>query len=185
MAERRHIPSPVQTFVKALEKLDVEERARFKRNAGNTLEESRDVLGLFYRKLLPNRELPEWMEDAYFLVATLYPFEKRSKQGSDEEQEQSAPPPLSLGASLRTVRTEKNGEGLDRRVERLLDADEQQLPFYLRREIHFLANEGKRVNWAYLLHDILQWQHPDRWVQRKWAKDYFTTQAETESTATP
>lgn len=185
MTEQRQIPPFIQTFVKALEKLDGEERARFKRNAGNTLEESRDVLGLFYRKLLHNRELSEQAENIYFLIATLYPFEKPPRQKSDEGQEQSAPPPPSLGASLQTVRTEKNGEGLDRRVERLLDADEQQLPFYLRREIHFLTNEGKRLNWAYLLHDILQWQHPDHWVQRKWAKDYFATQVETESTNTP
>jgi CRISPR type I-E-associated protein CasB/Cse2 len=59
------------------------------------------------------------------------------------------------------------------------------LPFYLRREIHFLTNEGKRVNWANLLNDILRWQRSDRWVQRKWAKHYFATQAEAELTNTP
>ncbi len=70
----------------------------------------------------------------------------------------------------------KNAKGLDRRVEILLDADEMQLPYRLRQAIHFLqANRtrGTLVNWPQLLEDLLNWAHPTRFVQRKWAKSYF------------
>jgi CRISPR system Cascade subunit CasB len=172
------IPEFIHNFVGELEKLDAGERARFKRNAGNRMGESRNVLGLFYKKLLHDRTLPEWAEEPYFLIATLYPFEI---QRTARSKTPGPPPPPNLGASLRAIRKEKNGEGMDRRFERLLDADEQQFPFLLRREVQFLVGEGGRVHWAQLLHDILRWQHPFRTVQRRWARVYFSTQAEADS----
>lgn len=183
MSEKSQIPETVQKFIKNLEGLDAGERARFKRNAGNTPEESRDVLGLFYKKLLYNSTLSERNEDSYFLVATLYPFEKQPKKSKSETAE---PPPTLpnfadvLGQVARS--NEKSRDGLDRRFERLLDADSQQLPFYLRREIQFLTTVGKKLDWAQLLYDVLHWQSPDRYIQRRWAREYFTAPAETEST---
>lgn len=163
----------IETFVKNLAGLDPGERARFKRNAGNLPQESRRVLGLFYDKVLPPQI--KYDEDWYFLVATLYPLEK-----VDRDQV-AGPPPASLGSSLRQVRTEKNGAGLDRRVERLLDADAQQLPFQLRQAIHFLTSNGGRVDWGKLLKDVLDWSRPERRVQKKWARDYFVREAAVES----
>ncbi len=153
----------IKQFVNKLTKLDPGERARFKRNAGNLPHESNRVLGLFYDKVLPPQI--QYNEDWYFLVATLYPLEK--------ERDTATPPPASLGLSLRQVRTEKNGNGLDRRVERLLDADKQQLPFQLRQAIHFLISNQGRVHWENLLADVLQWSYPERGIQKKWARDYF------------
>ncbi len=171
----------IERFVAELGKLDEGERARLKRNAGNTLSESRDVLGLFYNKLLSCIQIPEWQEETYFLVATLYPFEKRDRRQREGVAGSTDTPqsrPRNLGASLHQIRSEKNGTGLDRRVERLLDADVHQLPFYLRREVQFVANEGGRIDWEILVQDILRWTHPDHYIQRNWARDYFTTQLE-------
>ena len=44
-------PSRVVEFCERLEKLDAGEKARFKRNAGRTMAESHNVLGLFFRVL--------------------------------------------------------------------------------------------------------------------------------------
>ena len=162
-----------EAFVQNLQKLDAGERARLKRNAGNLPQEARRVLGLFYGKVLP-LGVGEWAEKWYFLVATLYPLEKGRERATGNL-------PGNLALSLRQVRTEKNGAGLDRRVERLLDADEQQLPFQLRQTIHFLTSNRGRVNWGQLLQDLLNWSHPDRFVQKKWARDYFVKQTETET----
>jgi len=167
MSKQEKKPDFAAEFINRLHQLDPGQRARLKRNAGNTLDESHNALGLFYKTLLRDANLPEWVEDRYFLVATLFPFEKPNAANK--------PIPPNFGASLRGVRTEKNKEGLDNRFERLLDADEQQLPFYLRREVQFITNEGGRINWEQLLRDILGWQHPSRYVQRKWARAYFAT----------
>lgn len=181
----------IYKFVAALDNLEDGERAKFKRNAGQALNDSRDVLGLFYNKLLRDLSPSPWQEETFFLVATLYPFDKRRKKQSntpdetdqvDTEKSNTKKHTYSFGLSLRGVRNETNSNGLDRRVERLLDADESQLPFYLRREVQYVTNEGGSIDWLYLLKDLLNWGHADRYVQRNWARDYFTYQLKTEST---
>ena len=163
--KEKALPKPILDFVDKLSKLEAGDRARLKRNAGNRLTESNRAMGLFYNKLLPY-SVREFDEEWYFLVATLYPLEK----------ETSGTPPPNFGSSLRQVRTDKNSSGLDRRVERLLDADEQQLPFHLRQAIHFLTSNRGRVRWGQLLEDVLHWSAPSRYVQRRWARAYFANE---------
>lgn len=148
----------VTEFIQRLEKLDAGDLARFKRNAGVSLAESRDVLGLFYR-LLPYG-ISSQNEEAYFMVATLFPLAEKGGSGD-------------FGAALRRAQLGSNKKGLDRRVEILLDSDRSQLPFRLRQAVHFLQSNRVRVNWTSLLQDLLFWSHPDRFVQQRWAKSYF------------
>ncbi len=165
-AQEKTLNLPILEFVENLSELEAGDRARLKRNAGNRISESNRAAGLFYNKVLPYG-VAHWAEDWYFLVATLYPLEK----------ETSGTPPSNFGTSLRQVRNNDNEAGLDRRIERLLDADEQQLPFQLRQAIHFLTSNRGRVDWGHLLDDLLRWSWPSRTVQRKWARAYFTKQS--------
>ncbi len=148
----------IDGFIKRLEELDPGERARLKRNAGRSLADSHDVLGLFFR-LLP-QGVPPRQREWYYLVATLYPL---ASPGTIEN----------LGGSLRHARSEANGRGLDRRVEALLDADRPQIPFRLRRTISFLQSNRVGVNWPRLLKDLIGWEYPNRSVQQQWAQSYF------------
>ena len=157
MSEHKIDPRVV-LFCERLAQLDPGERARLKRSAGKRLAEATDVLGLFYR-VLP-RSVPQGQEELYFLAATLYP---RAEDGGKSD----------LGASLHQARQAANSKGLDRRIEILLDADETQLPFRLRQAVHFLASNRVRVSWPYLLDDLLDWSHPKRFVQERWARSYF------------
>ena len=149
---------PVDAFVAKLGKLDPADRARLKRNAGRSISEARGINTLIYY-LLPHSLSPA-QEEMYFLVATLFPLADASSTGS-------------LGKALRQAAGKNNRKGLDRRIEALLDADASQLPFRLRQTIHYLHSCRVRVNWAGLLSDLLQWNHPDRFVQRSWARDYY------------
>jgi CRISPR system Cascade subunit CasB len=151
----------VTDFCERLERLDAGERARLKRNAGRTLAESHNVLGLFFRVLPHN--VPRDQEETYFLVATLFPL----AESGDAEN---------LGHSLYLARDEKYAQGLDRRVEVLLDADQEQLPFRLRQAVRFLDSKRVAVNWSQLLQDLLAWDHPKRYVQENWARAYFAGQ---------
>ena len=149
----------VTAFFNRLEKLDAGERARLKRCAGQTLSEARhEALGLFFRVLPP--DVPAFKQEIYFLAASLYPMTEGGGSGN-------------LGDSLLRSRTSKNGKGLDRRMEILLDSDEAQLPHRLRQAIHLLQANRVRVNWPQLCEDLLYWTHPDRFVQRRWAQSYF------------
>jgi len=149
----------IETFFERLERLDAGGRARLKRNAGNPLAASRSgALGLFYNLLPPG--VPQYHEEKYFLVATLYPIAEAGDQGN-------------LGAALHKARNEKNKKGLDRRVEILLDADWEQLPFRLRQAVRFLHSNRVSLNWRRLLQDLLKWDSPKRFVQQQWARSYF------------
>jgi CRISPR type I-E-associated protein CasB/Cse2 len=145
-------------FISELNRLDRAERARLRRNAGNTLGEGRRVLGLFYR-ILP-AQTPEWMHERCFLVATLFP-------NADSSNDRN------FGASLRRVRTEQTGPALDRRFAVLLDADLGQLPFRLRQMVRLVHARRGGINWLQLLRDLSDWNRYDPRVQKQWAMAYF------------
>lgn len=157
MTETLHI-SRSASFIARLEALDAGDRARLKRNAGKTIAEAHEVLGLFYGLLPPGT--PQYQEEVYFLLATLFPLASGGGKGD-------------FGAHLAFAQNSKNSKGLDRRVEILLDADLNQLHFRLRQAVHFLQSCRVHVNWLQLLDDLLQWNHPDRFIQKRWARSYF------------
>jgi len=154
----------IATFCERLAALDPGERARLKRCAGRPLAASPEALGLFYRLLPPGVTI--WQEEVYFLLATLYPLADGGDAGN-------------LGAALLRARGSQNERGLDRRVEVLLDADESQLPFRLRQAVRFLQSNRVPVSWDQLLHDLLRWNHPERYVQKAWARAYFAPAPQT------
>ncbi len=153
--ERAH---RIAAFCQRLADLDPGERARLKRAAGRPMSQSTETLGLFYR-LLP-AGVPEREEETWFMLATLYPLAEPSAGGG-------------LGSSLARARNEQNGRGLDRRLETLLDSDGAQLPVRLRTALHMLQSQRVGVNWPLLLGDLLNWEHPDRFVQKDWARRYY------------
>ena len=188
-------------FIHRLSQLEAGDRAKLKRNSGNTLSESRTVIGLFYRQLISGlNHIKEWDEETLFLVATLYPFDKKrfaneQSQQTKEELAELEKTNRSFGWSLHKIREKNRKEakekklkdrmdGFDRRVERLLDADGDQLRFYLRREMHYITNQGATIDWEQLLFDLLRWNHPDRYVQRRWARDYFVSREQVTSDTT-
>jgi len=162
MKDPKPLGAAPEAFVARLEALDSASRARLKRNAGKSIAESRDVLGLFY-SLLPSG-VPRWQVERYFTVATLYPLVDGGAEGD-------------FGRMLRRARNDANQQGLDRRMERLLDADRTQLPFRLRQALLYIHSQRGRVDWQQLLKDVLDWNRPSRIVQRRWAHSYYGAEA--------
>ena len=174
----------VAEFIGKLAKLEDGDRARLKRNAGKSIADSRDVQLLFYGRVLPHGA-PVWLEERYFLLATLYPLDKqqrerdrRARQPGPGDEPSAARRALSLGGSFRGARKETNQKGLDSRFARLLDVDTESLPFHLRQAIRRLPNEDAHIDWVQLTHDVLRWHYPERTVQRQWARDYVAQQAQ-------
>ncbi len=147
----------IQAFIINLNGLDPGGRARLKRNAGKRLNEARHI-GTFYR-ILP-LGTPPYEEEIFFLVATLFPL-------ADNGEIQN------FGHSLKRARDSQNARGMDRRFEVLLDADKYQLPFHLRQSVRLLHSRRISINWTQLLKDLLGWSHADKYVQKRWARDYF------------
>jgi len=154
----------IAMFIANLNKLDAGGKARLKRSAGKPLDETNHSLGLFY-SLLPHAGVSTWQEPKYWLVATLFPLADATSKGS-------------FGDALQLARSAKYKKGLDRRVEALLDSDETQLAYRLGQTVRFLRSHRVPINWQSLLEDLLQWEHPSRFVQKKWAKSYFRLPSE-------
>lgn len=162
-------PTSLSTdFVRKLENLQRGERAVLRRNAGLSLGESRGGMGLFYR-LMPMRLGPK--EEIFFLVATLFPLNDKPSPAGD------------FGQSMAFARQRSESEALDRRMTILLDSELEwlehgglrggELGFRLRQAVKLLASQEVGVHWEGLLEDLLQWSHPDKWVQKRWARSYF------------
>lgn len=115
----------------------------------------------------PSRRL----EEAYYLLAALFAF---WHQGKDTV----APnPPPNLGASLAQMVTSDNEDSLDRRVTTLLKSHPEDLPHHLRQTISLLKSKEVPVAWQQLLKDILNWDHPEGFVQRTWARAFWGRRA--------
>jgi len=165
----------IAKFVAALEQLDAAGRARLKRNAGRTLGEARDIHRVFFQAL--PYEVPEYVYEDYFLVATLFPLAPHQENAG------------SFGTAMRQVRHIRNGaeraNSLDRRFQTLIDSEREQLPFRLRQAVRLIAADRLPIDWIALLRDLLGWELDGKPVQLRWAKDYFVGQPEAAPTSEP
>ncbi|HLI52229.1 MAG TPA: type I-E CRISPR-associated protein Cse2/CasB [Thermomicrobiaceae bacterium] len=156
-------------FIAALQQLDAGSLARLRRNAGNSLAESRGVLDVFYR--IAPFGLSAAQEERYFLVATLY-----QPRLDPPASESSRPPnPGNFGDTLRRVADprEDGSAGVQRRLAALLDAEGPQVNFRLRQLVRLVDAHRGAIDWRQLLHDLLRWDYSDRRTQRAWARSYF------------
>uniref|UniRef100_A0A7C5REU3 Type I-E CRISPR-associated protein Cse2/CasB n=1 Tax=Thermus caliditerrae TaxID=1330700 RepID=A0A7C5REU3_9DEIN len=107
-----------------------------------------------------------WVREAHYLVAALYAL----LDGAHVEGR-------TLARALREARERRGSESLERRFLALLDADRDQLPHRLRQAAGLV--EGG-VDFVQLLRDLRHWFHPDRWVQARWAREFYGAQVSDE-----
>jgi CRISPR system Cascade subunit CasB len=107
-------------------------------------------------------------EDAYYLIAALfglYPGESWTRSESRLR--------TNLGASLRWCANESRSESVERRFVALLNAHADDLSEHLRQTISLLKSQDISVDWRQLLHDVINWDDDDRFVQRNWSKAFW------------
>ena len=103
-----------------------------------------------------------WRRAMFYLVAGLYA---------------SHPEPTAQGGFGRVMAVlghRRESGSLEKRFLALLAAEEEkQLVYHLRQLVSLLKAEGIGLNYATLLRDLFGWQHQDRYVQRRWAGQYY------------
>lgn len=175
MAEQRPRVDASASFLARLGRLDAGGLAQLRRCAGQPLAEARAGYSVFFTLLPPSVEYAREQE-RYFLVATLYALTTR---GGEHARQNGG---VSLGTALGRVRQARlaaSGQALstrtslDRRFAALCDADADQLPFRLRQIVRLLYSQGQTLDWARLLRDLGAWEHPERWVQQRWMREYY------------
>ncbi len=148
----------IEQFIHRLEKMNSTNLNRLGRDAGTPLTEARTI-NIFLR-IFP-KEAPYRDQDAYFLVAGLYGICQQSGSGS-------------LGLAFSRLKNATGRDSIDRRLDALLAADESMLPQLLPPALRLLhSNNIKPPAWEKLLYDLIYWNHPDQFVSRQWATDYY------------
>ena len=125
------------------------------RQPGTTLE--------MYSLVLP-WGVPRYAEDSAFLVAAL--FALHSQDGGTK----------TLGHSFAEFRKKvTTEESVEQRFNALLNCHRDDLPYHLRQAVTLLKSKDVPVDWQRLLRDVLGWEHDDRYVQRDWARDFWSS----------
>lgn len=113
-----------------------------------------------------------WTRSAAYLVAGLFAI-----PGGDIGSG-------SFGAAAYKLRARTDSESVEARFLALLDADDEQLPHRLRQMVTLMASHEIAPDWAELFRDLTAWNSPSRWVQERWARDYYRQQASAEGNDT-
>ena len=162
-------PSWRDRFVQHLESLaTAEDRAalaRLRRGLGKAPASVYEVYPIV-QPWLPV-DLPRWDQEAAYLIASLF----------------AAHPYTGGRGSLGRAFTElaqarkarrRDSDSLEKRFVALLNSHRDDLPEHLRHAVSLLAAEPVALDWRQLLDDVRHWSHPDRFVQRRWARDYWS-----------
>lgn len=167
--EKPETASIEEEFINRLSLLNRGDMAALKRNAGNTIGESRGAVQTFYR-ILPPGVASKYNEEIYFLVATLYGLNKYRFTGD-------------FGWTMRTVRKSSDLESVDKRMTILLDSDFDliggyqpgggEMAYRLRQNVRLANSKEVGVDWLQLVKDLEYWTHSEKKVKKRWANSYF------------
>jgi CRISPR system Cascade subunit CasB len=123
-----------------------------------------------------------WERSAFYLVAGLFalverPIEKKENTLQDDAPEPSLEPATSRRSFGHAVaelyQSRDQTPSIEARFIALLDADEEQLSNRLRQLVSLVHADGVRIVWETLLEDVLGWNHERRYVQQRWARDFY------------
>jgi CRISPR system Cascade subunit CasB len=80
---------------------------------------------------------------------------------------------VNFGTAFGAGLTLDQKEQRERRFIDLLDTDAEELPYKLRQAITLIARGGIGLDWVLLIRHLVRWGHPDRWVQKEWARGFW------------
>ncbi|MCX6340682.1 MAG: type I-E CRISPR-associated protein Cse2/CasB [Candidatus Aureabacteria bacterium] len=105
-----------------------------------------------------------WKRIVYYLVAGLWARHWRGSNGLGQY----------LPDACRTlyVKNDKSAS-IEKRFITLLDADDGQLAYRLRQMLALLKDYP--IDFDGLLKDLFSWNHPDKFVQIRWARGFYGT----------
>jgi CRISPR system Cascade subunit CasB len=103
-----------------------------------------------------------WKRTVFYLVAGLWALRRRESHGQGQT--------LPSACKEFYLKNEKS-PSVEKRFMALLDADDGQLSNRLRQMVTLLKEYP--IDFDHLLKDLLSWNHPDKWVQIKWAKEFY------------
>lgn len=110
-------------------------------------------------------------ESDLYMIASLFALHPASRSTEN------------LGHHVRALDPTLENDATERRFAQLLRMRRDTLEPRLRQQISILKSKDVPVNWHQLFNDLRNWDHPKRFVQRRWARAFWrATQTESKST---
>jgi len=121
-----------------------------------------------YRYVVPYLppDAETWDVSPYFLVAPLFALHQLSWPGAEGKRE------TNFGASFSQMATGESAS-VEKRFTALLNAEPEELGEHLRHAVSLFKAHEAPVDWFQLPSDVRGWDHPERYVQRRWARMYW------------
>jgi CRISPR system Cascade subunit CasB len=167
-------PESVNRFVGYLEKLyETDDRAalaQLRRGIGKEPGTAAEMFKIVVPRL--PHGLSPYQEDAYFLIAAL--FASHPEAGGQGN----------LGTAFARLKAATDSESIEKRFIALLNSHEDDLATHLRHAVSLLKSTNVPIYWQRLLVDVQHWGHADRFVQRQWARAFWS-EREKESEVEP
>jgi CRISPR system Cascade subunit CasB len=160
--------SEPQPFIEYLERIrdgNDQSRARailatLRRGLGKEPGEDANVMR-YVVPYLPAEGQP-WKERPYFLIASLFALHPEPGGSGN------------MGKHFAAIRQgNPNEEAIERRFTVLLNTHEDDLDGQLRQAVSLCKAHSVPIDWHQLLRDVQGWGHPNRRVQRTWARSFW------------
>ncbi len=104
----------------------------------------------------------EWYEEAdFYMIASLFALHPASTATGN------------IGHHVRALDPKLENDATERRFVQLLRMRRETLEPHLRQQISILKSKDVPINWHQLFADLRNWDHPDRFVQRRWARAFW------------
>jgi len=113
-----------------------------------------------YPYVVPFLPKKNFTDHIYFSVAGLFGLHPEST--SDQTQ--------TIGKAFAQL---SDTDSRNKRFKALLDAEGGAFLYHLRQAISLLKSHEIKINYQLLLHDMLYWDHPERFIQLQWARDFW------------
>ncbi len=131
--------------------------------------EARHLRAVYPIVLYPlEREGIQYNQDEWIFVACLFTYYPQPIKRDDTR---------TFGHAARGLTGEGNSGGADRRFRALLDSPLEDLRSPLAALVRLLKSKGIAINYPQLILDLCRWEHPDQYVQDKWARAFWGASA--------
>ncbi|NUN10683.1 MAG: type I-E CRISPR-associated protein Cse2/CasB [Ignavibacteriaceae bacterium] len=86
-----------------------------------------------------------------------------------------------FGDSFRKLAAAVSSESIELRFNSLIQCHTDDLQYHLRNAVSLFSSKGIAVNYEELFRAIKNWNHPDRFVQRQWARSFWKREEKNEN----
>jgi len=138
--------------------------SKLRRGLNNPMQ-SPELFSVVIPRLPQFDEKERYKEQPYFMVAALFSFHP---ENSDDG---------TLGKSYRALKKgDDTDEAVEKRFTNLLNAHGEDLYVHLRQVVSILKSKDIKINWKQLIKDISYWSHESKFIQKNWARDFWSYQ---------